>query len=68
VPDALFDEQFEVVKARVGVKQDVMLGAEELREIGDRFLQVAGVALQRLTDQRVVALHAAHGLVRLAGL
>jgi pyruvate, orthophosphate dikinase len=40
VPDALFDEQFEAVKARVGVKQDVMLGAEELREIGERFLQV----------------------------
>src|SRR5512144_570820 len=40
VPDALFDEQFEAVKARVGVKQDVMLGADELREIGERFLQV----------------------------
>ena len=40
VPDALFDEQFEVVKTRVGVKQDVMLGADELREIGERFLQV----------------------------
>ncbi len=26
VPDALFDEQFDAVKARVGVKQDVMLG------------------------------------------
>jgi pyruvate,orthophosphate dikinase len=40
VPDALFDEQFEAVKSRVGVKQDVMLGADELREIGERFLQV----------------------------
>jgi len=40
VPDAAFDEQFEAVKARVGVKQDVMLGADELREIGERFLQV----------------------------
>ena len=47
VPDALFDEQFEVVKSRVGVKQDVMLGAEELREIGERFLQV----VQRHTGQ-----------------
>ena len=28
VPDALFDEQFEAVKARVGVKHDVMLGPD----------------------------------------
>ncbi len=47
VPDALFDEQFEAVKSRVGVKQDVMLGADELREIGERFLQV----VQRHTGQ-----------------
>jgi pyruvate,orthophosphate dikinase len=47
VPDALFDEQFDVVKSRVGVKQDVMLGADELREIGERFLQV----VQRHTGQ-----------------
>ena len=47
VPDALFDEQFEAVKSRVGVKQDVMLGADELREIGCRFLQV----VQRHTGQ-----------------
>ena len=47
VPDALFDEQFEAVKSRVGVKQDVMLGADELREIGSRFLQV----VQRHTGQ-----------------
>jgi pyruvate,orthophosphate dikinase len=40
VPDAAFDEQFEAVKARVGVKQDVMLGADELCDIGERFLQV----------------------------
>jgi pyruvate,orthophosphate dikinase len=40
VPDAAFDEQFEAVKARVGVKQDVMLGPDELRDIGDRFLKV----------------------------
>jgi len=40
VPDAAFDEQFEAVKARVGVKQDVLLGPDELREIGDRFLRV----------------------------
>ena len=40
VPDALFDEQFEAVKARVGVKHDVMLGPDDLRAIGARFLEV----------------------------
>jgi pyruvate,orthophosphate dikinase len=40
VPDTAFDEQFEAVKARVGVKQDVMLGPDELRDIGERFLRV----------------------------
>jgi pyruvate,orthophosphate dikinase len=40
VPDHAFDEQFEAVKARVGVKQDVMLGPDELHDIGDRFLKV----------------------------
>jgi pyruvate, orthophosphate dikinase len=40
VPDAAFDEQFEAVKTRVGVKQDVMLGPDELRDIGERFLHV----------------------------
>jgi pyruvate,orthophosphate dikinase len=40
VPDAAFDEQFEAVKARVGVKQDVMLGPDDLRDIGERFLKV----------------------------
>ena len=40
VPDTAFDEQFEAVKTRVGVKQDVMLGPDELRDIGERFLRV----------------------------
>jgi len=40
VPDHAFDEQFDAVKARVGVKQDVMLGPDDLRDIGDRFLKV----------------------------
>ena len=40
VPDSAFDEQFEAVKARVGVKQDVMLGPDDLRDIGERFLRV----------------------------
>ncbi len=46
VPDALFDEQFEAVKSRVGVKQDVMLGADELREIGEP-LPAGGAAAYR---------------------
>ena len=40
VPDAAFDEQFEAVKARAGVKQDVMLGPDDLRDISERFLAV----------------------------
>ncbi|HSQ68723.1 MAG TPA: pyruvate, phosphate dikinase, partial [Steroidobacteraceae bacterium] len=40
IPDALFDEQFEAVKSHAGVKADVLLGAEQLREVGDRFLEV----------------------------
>jgi len=47
VPDAAFDEQFDAVKARVGVKQDVLLGPDELREVGDRFLR----AVQRHTGR-----------------
>ncbi|HSW34284.1 MAG TPA: pyruvate, phosphate dikinase, partial [Steroidobacteraceae bacterium] len=40
VPDTAFDEQFEAVKTRVGVKQDVMLGPDDLRDVGERFLRV----------------------------
>jgi pyruvate, orthophosphate dikinase len=40
VPDTAFDEQFEAVKARIGVKQDVMLGPDDLRDISERFLAV----------------------------
>lgn len=40
VPDTLFDEQFEAVKDRAGVKVDVGLGPDDLREIGERFLEV----------------------------
>jgi pyruvate,orthophosphate dikinase len=40
VPDHAFDEQFEAVKARVGVKQDVLLGPDDLRDVGERFLKV----------------------------
>jgi pyruvate, orthophosphate dikinase len=41
VPDALFDEEFEAVKAREGVRADVALEADALAEIGERFLEVA---------------------------
>jgi len=40
VPDALFDEQFEAVKAQVGAKVDVALDAAALREVSRRFLEV----------------------------
>ena len=40
VPDALFDEEFEAVKDRAGVKVDVGLGPDELRDIAERFLAV----------------------------
>jgi pyruvate,orthophosphate dikinase len=40
VPDELFDEQFEAVKTRAGVKADVMLGPDELRDVAERFLEV----------------------------
>ncbi|MBP7712268.1 MAG: pyruvate, phosphate dikinase [Gammaproteobacteria bacterium] len=40
VPDEFFDKQFETVKNRAGVKEDVDLKAEHLKEIGERFLQV----------------------------
>jgi pyruvate, orthophosphate dikinase len=40
VPDALFDEEFESVKARVGARVDVALEADSLAEISERFLEV----------------------------
>jgi pyruvate,orthophosphate dikinase len=40
VPDELFDEQFELVKEQVGVKLDVALQAEDLRDVSERFLQL----------------------------
>ncbi len=40
VADEYFDEPFEAVKRRVGANSDVQLGAEELREISDTFLDV----------------------------
>lgn len=40
IPDELFDEQFELIKKRVGVKEDVGLSADDLREASIRFLEV----------------------------
>ncbi len=38
--DELFDEHFDAVKQRVGVKADVGLEADHLKEISDKFLSV----------------------------
>ena len=40
IPDELFDEPFEIVKDRVGAKEDVALNADELKEITQLFLEV----------------------------
>ena len=40
IDDEKFDEHFEAVKARVGVKADVALEASHLREISEKFLLV----------------------------
>jgi pyruvate,orthophosphate dikinase len=47
VPDEEFDAEFEAVKQKAGVKQDVGLGARDLHEISDRFLDV----VERVTGQ-----------------
>jgi pyruvate,orthophosphate dikinase len=40
IDDEHFDEHFEAVKRRVGVKADIGLDADNLREISERFLEV----------------------------
>jgi pyruvate,orthophosphate dikinase len=40
VPDEAFDTEFEDVKKKAGVKQDLGLSARDLHEIADRFLDV----------------------------
>jgi pyruvate,orthophosphate dikinase len=40
VPDELFDVEFEAVKHRAGVSQDVGLKARDLAEVAERFLEV----------------------------
>jgi pyruvate,orthophosphate dikinase len=40
VPDAEFDKHFEEVKKRAGVKVDIGLSADDLKEVSQRFLKV----------------------------
>ena len=40
VPDELFDEQFDEVKRQAGVKADIGLNAEHLKDVSERFLNV----------------------------
>ncbi|MEJ1415721.1 MAG: PEP/pyruvate-binding domain-containing protein, partial [Candidatus Sedimenticola sp. (ex Thyasira tokunagai)] len=40
VPDELFDEQFEAVKHRAQVTEDVGLSGDDLKDISERFLKV----------------------------
>lgn len=40
VPDEAFDAEFDAVKEKAGVKQDIGLTARDLHEISDRFLDV----------------------------
>ncbi len=40
VPDELFDEEFDEVKRHAGVKADIGLNAEHLKDISERFLNV----------------------------
>jgi pyruvate,orthophosphate dikinase len=40
VPDELFDEEFDEVKRHAGVKADIGLNAEHLKEVSERFLNV----------------------------
>lgn len=47
VPDEKFDKHFEEVKKRAGVKVDIALNAEDLKEISERFLKVVHDTLGR---------------------
>ncbi|MBP6807743.1 MAG: pyruvate, phosphate dikinase [Chromatiaceae bacterium] len=40
VPDELFDKEFEIVKHRAKVKEDLDLSATDLQEISERFIKV----------------------------
>jgi pyruvate,orthophosphate dikinase len=43
IPDARFDEPFDALKLREGIKADIGLSAENLREISETFLEVVRV-------------------------
>jgi len=47
LPDKAFDDEFDAVKKAASVKQDLDLGARELREIAERFLAVVERATGR---------------------
>lgn len=47
VPDEKFDKHFEEVKKRAGVKVDIALNAEDLKEVSERFLKVVNDTLGR---------------------
>lgn len=47
VPDEKFDQHFEEVKRRAGVKVDIGLSARDLKEITERFLSVVNETLGR---------------------
>ncbi len=40
IPDEMFDEPFEAIKAREGAKEDIALSADNLKEISGLFLEV----------------------------
>ncbi len=40
IPDELFDKEFEAIKQRAQVSEDVGLSADDLKEISERFLKV----------------------------
>jgi len=40
VPDEHFDRQFDAIKQRAGVTEDVALSADDLQKVSERFLQV----------------------------
>lgn len=47
VPDEKFDHHFEEVKRKAGVKVDIGLNANDLKEISERFLNVVNETLKR---------------------
>ncbi len=52
VSDELFDKQFDGVKKKAGVKEDLELSADDLREISERFLKVVEEATGQAVSGR----------------